>query len=155
MRPGIGTREGEVVGIGDLAPRRLLRLEHPVRNRLPLAIGDRLLLGLEPQSDLLVHVRGRGPAHQRLDLTRLLRHVFEHPFLGLGGTRLHGGPRRLVDAREHGLVLTSPRDLGAFAPLVGAAGFEPATWSTQNSRATRLRYAPPGAAGGRSARLWI
>src|SRR6266852_6999128 len=28
-------------------------------------------------------------------------------------------------------------------PLVGAAGFEPATWSTQNSRATRLRYAPP------------
>src|SRR5215831_13495927 len=26
--------------------------------------------------------------------------------------------------------------------LVGAAGFEPATWSTQNSRATRLRYAP-------------
>src|ERR1700736_6841393 len=28
--------------------------------------------------------------------------------------------------------------------VVGAAGFEPATWSTQNSRATRLRYAPPG-----------
>ena len=28
--------------------------------------------------------------------------------------------------------------------LVGAAGFEPATWSTQNSRATRLRYTPPG-----------
>src|SRR6266705_6342007 len=27
--------------------------------------------------------------------------------------------------------------------MVGAAGFEPATWSTQNSRATRLRYAPP------------
>ena len=26
--------------------------------------------------------------------------------------------------------------------MVGAAGFEPATWSTQNSRATRLRYAP-------------
>src|SRR5919198_983565 len=30
--------------------------------------------------------------------------------------------------------------------LVGAAGFEPATWSTQNSRATRLRYAPPSVA---------
>src|SRR5262245_66425481 len=26
--------------------------------------------------------------------------------------------------------------------LVGATGFEPVTWSTQNSRATRLRYAP-------------
>ena len=31
--------------------------------------------------------------------------------------------------------------------LVGAAGFEPATWSTQNSRATRLRYTPPRAHG--------
>src|SRR5258707_15617587 len=31
--------------------------------------------------------------------------------------------------------------------LVGAAGFEPATWSTQNSRATRLRYTPPGSMG--------
>jgi hypothetical protein len=29
--------------------------------------------------------------------------------------------------------------------LVGVAGFEPATWSTQNSRATRLRYTPRGA----------
>src|SRR6202521_2843525 len=28
--------------------------------------------------------------------------------------------------------------------VVGAPGFEPGTWSTQNSRATRLRYAPPG-----------
>src|SRR5947207_14651347 len=38
--------------------------------------------------------------------------------------------------------------IGALVPaaLVGAAGFEPATWSTQNSRATRLRYAPPDAA---------
>src|SRR5712671_1481721 len=31
--------------------------------------------------------------------------------------------------------------------MVGAAGFEPATWSTQNSRATRLRYTPPGPVG--------
>src|ERR1700691_3742998 len=30
--------------------------------------------------------------------------------------------------------------------MVGAAGFEPATCSTQNCRATRLRYTPPGAA---------
>src|SRR5271154_4832408 len=29
--------------------------------------------------------------------------------------------------------------------VVGAAGFEPATCSTQNCRATRLRYTPPGA----------
>src|SRR5580698_8023065 len=32
--------------------------------------------------------------------------------------------------------------------LVGAAGFEPATCSTQNCRATRLRYTPPVAACG-------
>src|SRR5262249_1122157 len=118
----------------------------------------RLVLGLEPQSNLLVHIRRRSPAHERLDLAGFLRHVFEHPFLRLGGARLHGGPRRFVDAREHGLVLTNPRGVhlpAAFAPLVGAAGFEPATWSTQNSRATRLRYAPPDAAGGRSARLSI
>src|SRR6266568_1545432 len=31
---------------------------------------------------------------------------------------------------------------GAGRAVVGAAGFEPATWSTQNSRATRLRYTP-------------
>src|ERR1700684_926782 len=30
--------------------------------------------------------------------------------------------------------------------MVGAAGFEPATCSTQNCRATRLRYTPPIAA---------
>src|SRR5580700_1306452 len=32
--------------------------------------------------------------------------------------------------------------------MVGAAGFEPATCSTQNCRATRLRYTPPVAAFG-------
>src|ERR1700688_1044081 len=32
--------------------------------------------------------------------------------------------------------------------MVGAAGFEPATCSTQNCRATRLRYPPPVAACG-------
>ena len=32
--------------------------------------------------------------------------------------------------------------------MVGAAGFEPATCSTQNCRATRLRYTPPGRAAG-------
>jgi hypothetical protein len=31
----------------------------------------------------------------------------------------------------------------AMAVLVGAAGFEPATFWSQTRRATRLRYAPP------------
>src|ERR1700761_6989197 len=34
----------------------------------------------------------------------------------------------------------------AIKRVVGAAGFEPATCSTQNCRATRLRYTPPGEA---------
>src|SRR3982074_1257011 len=34
------------------------------------------------------------------------------------------------------------RSLSKCRGMVGAAGFEPATWSTQNSRATRTRYAP-------------
>src|SRR5439155_12025895 len=78
-----------------------------------------------------------GPAHQRLDLTRLCGLVVEHPFFGVGGARLHRGFRGLVDACGHDVRRLSKR-----CALVGAAGFEPATWSTQNSRATRLRHTP-------------
>ena len=34
---------------------------------------------------------------------------------------------------------------GAFFCVVGAIGFEPTTYGTQNRRATRLRYAPTSA----------
>src|SRR5262249_34708491 len=76
------------------------------------------------------------PAHQRLDQARLFRLVVEHPFLGLGCAGLHRSFRGLVDACDHGLSLARARI------MVGAAGFGPATWSTQNSRRTRLPYAP-------------
>src|SRR3954470_17583845 len=44
--------------------------------------------------------------------------------------------RAIMDAHLHAF----------FGGVVGAARFEPATWSTQNSRATRLRYTPEHAA---------
>src|SRR5262245_56207129 len=137
VRPGIAAVEGEIVGVGDAAPHRRLGLKDLVGDAVALAIGDRLLLTLETQLHLLAHVAGARPAHQRLDLARLFRLVVEHPFLGLGVAGLHRSFRRLVDACDHG-----PSALVRMDGLVGAAGFEPATWSTQNSRATRLRYAP-------------
>src|SRR5215204_5400193 len=40
------------------------------------------------------------------------------------------------------IMTVAPCRSRADRSMVGAAGFEPTTWSTQNSRATRLRYAP-------------
>src|SRR3954451_4412833 len=134
MRPGAAALEGEIVGIGQSAPRRpRLRLEHLTGDAVALAISDRFLGAVELQVNLLAHVARTGPAHQRLDLARLFRLVIEHPFLGLAGAGLHRSLRGLVDAGRHdalSLVLTSK-----CRGMVGAAGFEPATWSTQNSRA--------------------
>src|SRR6185436_12807483 len=140
MRPGIAPVEGEIVGVGYDAARWRLGMKNLIGDAVALAIGGRLLDGVEAQVHLLAHVARTGPAHQRLDLARLFRLVIEHPFLGLAGTGLHRSLRGLVDAGRHdalSLVLTSK-----CRGMVGAAGFEPATWSTQNSRATRLRYAP-------------
>src|SRR5262252_6916898 len=73
----------------------------------------------------------------------------------VSGSQLVAGARH--SAASHGLpnsifwedrqLEISPKSL---ILLVGAAGFEPATWSTQNSRATRLRYTPPGRTGNAS-----
>src|SRR5262249_12787042 len=109
MRPRSTARRGEVVRIGEAAPDGLMWLGDLVRDAVPLAIRDRLVLRLETQAQLLAHVARRGPAHQRLDLARLGRLVVEHPLLGLGMARLHGGLGRLVDAREaHGVPVVFP-----------------------------------------------
>src|SRR5712691_6295714 len=89
VRPGIAAFESKIVGIGDDAACRRLGLRQLIRNSMALRIGDRFLLGVELEADLLAHVARAGPAHQRLDLTRLFRLVVEHPFLGLGRARLH------------------------------------------------------------------
>src|SRR5258708_2528661 len=104
VRPGLAAPERKIVGIGDLPVQRLLRLDHLVGDALALAIGDRLVPGMEVQRDLLLHVTGRRPAHQRLDRARLLRLVVELPFLGLGPARLHLVLGGLLNTRGHWLL---------------------------------------------------
>src|SRR3979409_2161939 len=88
MGPGFDAPEREIVGVGGRPAFRLLRLDHLIGNALTLAIGYRLFLAVETKGDLLLHVAGRGPAHQRLDDARLLGFIVELPFLGDGGARL-------------------------------------------------------------------
>src|ERR1700730_23678 len=61
--PGFGAPECEIVGIGGLPARRLLRLAHLIGDALALAIGHGLFLAVEPQRELLVHVAGTCSAH--------------------------------------------------------------------------------------------
>src|SRR5215211_572584 len=72
MRPGGAAAVAEIVGVGDDAAGRFFWLEHLIRNTVALAIGDRFLLRVKAQVQLLLHVGGTGPAHQRLDEARLL-----------------------------------------------------------------------------------
>src|SRR3954452_24361789 len=102
MRPGLAAAEREIVGIGDRTAHRFLRLDHLVGDALALAIGDGFLLAVEVQRDLLLHVAGRGPAHQRLDRARLLGLVVELPFLGLRPAGLHRVLGGLENACGHG-----------------------------------------------------
>src|SRR5581483_5425224 len=104
MGPRVTPVKCKIVGIGDDAPRLRLCLENFVGQAVALAIGDRLFLGVETQAHLLTHVAGGSPAHQGLDLTRLVRLEIEHPVLRVGLAGLHGGFCRLVDARGHGVV---------------------------------------------------
>src|SRR5229473_1814529 len=100
--PGFGAPECEIVGIGGLPARRLLRLAHLIWDALALAIGHGLFLAVEAKRELLLHVAGTGPAHQRLDRPRLLGLIIELPFPGLGGPRLHGVFGGLKDTCGHG-----------------------------------------------------
>src|SRR5258708_36716322 len=87
MCPRLSAPKGKIIGIGGLPPRRLLRLEHLIGNALALAIGHGLLLGIEAETELLFHVAGRGPAHQRLDHAGRLVFTIELPILGFSGRR--------------------------------------------------------------------
>src|SRR5215475_11297131 len=102
MGPGFAAPEREIVGIGHLAIGRLLWLDQLIRDALALAIGHRLFLAVEIDRELLLHVAGGGPPHQRLDRSRLFRFVFKPPFLGLGSAGLHRVFGRPEDARGHG-----------------------------------------------------
>src|SRR5690606_7711229 len=56
--------ETEIVGISDLAARRLLRSKHTIGNSVAFGIGDRLFLRREAQTQLLLHVGRCSPTHQ-------------------------------------------------------------------------------------------
>src|SRR4029077_4348257 len=109
MRPGTAPVIGEVIRIRDARALARWGLEHLIGDAMALAIGDRLVLGVEVELHLLLHVARRGPAHQRLDRARLFGLVVEHPFLGLGGPRLHRGAGRFVDAGGHGITVPNGR----------------------------------------------
>src|SRR5664280_2835349 len=102
VSPGVAALEREVVRIGHAVAHRRRRLGHLIGDVMALAISDRLFLAGEAQALLLAHVARRGPAHQRFHRARRLGLEIERPVLGLGVTRLHGGPGWLVDARCHG-----------------------------------------------------
>ena len=51
VRPRRAPAVGKIVGIRDGAARRLLGLEHLARDAMALAVSDRLLLAVEPQSN--------------------------------------------------------------------------------------------------------
>src|SRR6516165_1848054 len=82
MRPRHAPRIGKIVRIGDDLTFRLLGTEYPIGDAMLLAIGDRLLLRGEAQPNLLLHIAGARPSHQRLDLLGLGRLEIEHPELG-------------------------------------------------------------------------
>ena len=125
---------GEPAACSRIPDRGCLR----ARKRRPL------LPSVECTADFLLHVAGTRPAHQRLDVARLLRLVVEHPFFGVGLAGLHRRAGRSVNTCGHEANCSdeSP-DKAQRSRMVGAAGFEPATFCSQSRRATRLRYAPP------------
>src|ERR1700704_1641258 len=53
--PGFAAPECEIVGIGGLPARRLLRLDHLIGDALAPAIGNGILLGIEAGGPLLPH----------------------------------------------------------------------------------------------------
>ena len=101
VRPGLLAAEGEVVGVGPEDPRRAWR-QHLEGDAVALGVGDGLLLGVEQHPHLAVHVGRTGPAHQRIGHPGAGRLELQHPFLGVGLARLHGGLGRNEDARQHG-----------------------------------------------------
>src|SRR5207237_9040657 len=102
MGPRLAAPEREIIGIGGLAASRFLWLDHLVGDARPFAIGNGLFLAVETQAELLFHVARRSPAHQGLDVARLLRLVIEPPFPGRCPARLHRVFGGLKDACDHG-----------------------------------------------------
>src|SRR5690606_15877703 len=101
VRPCANAAVSEVVRIGfQNRPARLWVLED-VGAAVALSVSDGLFFRVERELDLLPRVLLAGPPHQWVDRAGQPRLKLKHPLLGAGNARLHGGLRRLVDARNH------------------------------------------------------
>lgn len=116
VRPGLGTVETEIVGVGNHLTCRFLRLNDAVFDALALCVGFGLFLRFECQLDLLLHVGAGGVAHDRIDLARNLGVEFQNPDIGLRLAGLHGGFCRAVNLRRH--VETAPVGRWGVAPRI-------------------------------------
>lgn len=123
MRPGDDPVRGEVVGIRKRFAGDRFRLLDAIRDAVALRIGDRLVLGVELELDLRLHVGRARPAHQRLDRTRNLGRVFQHPLVIFRPPRLGRRTGRKIDARGHGvLYLLWDTELEGFGLRVEQSG---------------------------------
>src|SRR5258706_3215601 len=102
--PGDLAIEAEIVGIGFRLGGKFVRFEDLKRNRVLLRIGDGFVQRIEIQAHLLAHVRGSGPAHQRVDLASARGLELELPSLGAVLPRLHRVSCGLKDADQHGTL---------------------------------------------------
>jgi hypothetical protein len=100
MRPGRESIVAEIIGVRNYLPGRRLRRLDPIGDTMPFGVGDGLLLRIEAQSDLSFHVGRTRPAHERIDLARFFRLVFEDPAV-FRLTRLGRGAGRPIDSRRH------------------------------------------------------
>jgi hypothetical protein len=101
MGPILASAPSEIIGVGlALRPFRRLGFD-PIGDAVTLGIGNGLLLALEGQAQLLLHIGGRGPAHERLGHLRELGLIFEQPkvrlaFAGLNGIASGKARRNLI-----------------------------------------------------------
>src|SRR5947209_6680827 len=104
VRPRRQAVVSEIVGIRNDLARRRLRFLDAIGDAVALGVSDRLFLRIKAEPDLRLHVGGAGPAHQRLDLARPLRRIFENPGL-LRLTRLRRRAGGEINARGHAILL--------------------------------------------------
>ena len=88
----------EVVGVGGALRCPIMCRLHRVRDALALRVSLSQFQRLERQLHLRPGIRGRGIAHQRVDLARRRLLEYQDPLLGLALARLHGVGGGAVDA---------------------------------------------------------
>src|SRR6185295_5941159 len=79
MRPAADAIILEIVGVGSGLQAPRLRLFDREGITFALGVGDRLVLGVELQDDLLARIDRGGPAHQRIGLALRWRDELQQP----------------------------------------------------------------------------